>query len=177
VNPQDRYATEYADDVVALLVAQHEELKALMSAVLQADGRERGPRFAEFREALTRHEAAEEQVLRPLTRSAPGGAAVAEGRSSEEERAERLLAFLADLEPDGIAFATEFQELQEAVLRHAENEETEEFPLLRRTHDPETLRAARTAVERVEAGDRPGGDRPGVAATVRDAARRLLPGR
>jgi hemerythrin-like domain-containing protein len=155
VESQNRYLTEYAGDVVELLVEQHEEVRTLLARVLGATGRERQRAFDAARAALARHEAAEEAVLRPLTERAPGGATLAAARTREEERATQALELLEKYDVDGVPFETEFRTFQEAVLEHAEKEETAEFPLLRRTYDPDTLRRARRAVEEAEAGRRP----------------------
>jgi Hemerythrin HHE cation binding domain len=152
MNSQDRYVVDYAGDVVELLVDQHEQLGVLMSRVLAVSGAERRELFDQVRDLLARHEAAEEAVVRPLTRAAPGGDQQAASRDAEETSAEELIALIEGYDVDSPAFEVEFQELQESVRRHAEEEETEEFPLLRRSHDPATLREARAAVERVEAG-------------------------
>jgi hypothetical protein len=174
VNSQDRYVVEYAGDVVEFLTDQHEQLKALMPRVLLVTGEERRRLFDEVRETLARHEAAEEAVLRPLTRQAPGGDAQAAGRTQEEDRARDQLGLIERFDVDTPGFEVEYQELQEAVLRHAEHEETEEFPLLRRTHDAATLREARAAVERVEAGERPAPDGHGTFASMLERARELF---
>ena len=146
---------EYEGDVVSFLERQHEELRSLMSRVLGSGGAQRQEAFDAVREMLAGHEAAEEQILRPLTRQAPDGAEEAAMRTGEEERAAEALELLEQLDVDSIAFEVQFRTLEEAVLRHAEEEETHEFPLLRRTHDPESLRRARAAVEAVERGRRP----------------------
>jgi hypothetical protein len=44
-----------------------------MGRVLPSSGEERQRAFDEVREALARHETAEEAVLRPLVREVPGG--------------------------------------------------------------------------------------------------------
>lgn len=155
MDSQDRYLTEYAGDVVEYLVERHEELRTLMARVLDVKGAERRRAFDEARAALTRHEEAEEAVLRPLTRQAPGGEALAGARADEEDRAAQSLALMERYDADGVPFETEFRALLEAVLAHAEKEETLEFPLLRRTYDADTLRRARRAVEQAEAGRRP----------------------
>ena len=88
MNSQDRYAVEYAGDVVELLTDQHEQLKLLMTRVLAVSGPQRKQLFDEVRDTLARHEAAEEAVVRPLTRSAPGGdqqAAEPDERGAERE--------------------------------------------------------------------------------------------
>ena len=174
MNSQDRYLTEYAGDVVEYLVDQHEEMKGLMSRVLSAHGEQRQHAFDAVRAALARHEAAEEAVVRPLTREAPGGEDQAAARDGEEDRAEDALATLEQLDVDSSAFETQFRELQDAVLGHADMEETQEFPLLRRSHGPEALRAARVAVERAEAGERPAPVGHGTFASMLERARRLF---
>jgi hemerythrin superfamily protein len=174
MDSQDRYVVEYAGDVVEFLTDQHEQLRALMPRVLQASGQERRTLFDEVRETLARHEAAEEAVLRPLTRQAPGGEEQAAGRTEEEDSAKNLLGLIERYDVDTPAFEVEYQELAEAVMRHAEHEETEEFPLLRRTHDPATLREARAAVERVEAGGSAGPSGHGTFAAMLQRARDLF---
>jgi hemerythrin superfamily protein len=174
MDSQDRYVVQYAGDVVELLTDQHEQVEDLMSRVLAASGAERRALFDQVRETLAGHEAAEEAVLRPLTRSAPGGDEQAAGRTAEEKSAEDLLGLVERYDVDTPAFEVEYQELQEAVRRHAEHEETQEFPLLRRTHDPATLREARAAVERVEAGGTAGPSGHGTFAAMLERARDLF---
>ena len=171
---QDEYVVEYAGDVVEFLTEQHAQLSALMSRVLGAAGEERRALLTEVRGLLARHEAAEKAALRPLTRSAPGGGQQAASRTAEEERAERGLEFIASLDVDSPAFEVQYREISEAVLAHANKEETEEFPLLRRTYDPQTLRAARrTAEQREDGGPRPA-ERSG---SLLHKVRQLLTGR
>jgi hypothetical protein len=165
---------EYEGDVVTFLVHQHDELKGLLSRVLGTQGAERQEAFDAVRESLARHEAAEEEVLRPLTRGAPGGDEEAAMRTGEEDRATEALALLERLDVGSIPFEVQFRTFEEAVLRHAEQEETHEFPLLRRTHDPETLRRARVAVEAVESGRRPPSTGRSTFAELLEQARRLF---
>ena len=179
MHSQDWYATEYAGDVVDLLVRQHDEIKSLMGRVLSASGADRQRAFDAVRETLARHEAAEEAVLRPLVREVPGGAEEAGERTHEEDRAKETLGELEQLDVTSIPFEVLFRDFEKSVLLHAENEQKLEFPLLRQTHDPETLRRARTALEDVEAGrTRPGEERHdehgGTFAEMLGRARRLF---
>src|SRR3954466_7756871 len=119
---------EYEGDVVTFLVHQHDELKALLSRVLGTQGAERQQAFDAVRESLARHEAAEEEVLRPLTRQAPDGEQEAAMRTGGEERATEALELLEQLYVDSVPFEVQFRTFEEAVLRHAEEEETHEFP-------------------------------------------------
>jgi hypothetical protein len=158
VHSQDWYTTHYADDVVEHLTNEHDEIRLLMGRVLPASGSDRVRAVEAVRELLTRHEAAEAAVLRPLVRSLGGGEAEAAERTREEDRVLRMLRRLEQLDVGSIPFSVLFRELEEAVSRHLENEQTTEFTLLRRGCDPETLRRARLAVEEFEAGESPGSD-------------------
>jgi len=177
MHSQDWYATEYAGDVVDLLVGQHDEIKSLMGRVLSASGENRQRAFDAVRETLARHEAAEEAVLRPLVREAPGGVEEAGQRTHEEDRAKTTLSELEQLDVASIPFEVLFRDLEKAVLLHAEKEQTLEFPLLRQAHDPATLRRARAAVEEVEAGRSHAEKHRGTFAEMLDHARRLFPHR
>jgi hemerythrin superfamily protein len=173
MHSQDWYATEYAGDVVDHLVQQHDEIRSLMGRVLSSSGADRQRAFDAVRETLARHEAAEESVLRPLVRQAPGGEEEAEARTSEEDGAQATLGELEQLDVTSIPFEVLFRDLEKSVLLHAEHEQTVEFPLLRQTHDPETLRRARAALEDVEAGRTPS-DPAGTFAEMLHRARRLF---
>src|SRR5207253_3226838 len=102
--------------------------------------------FDAAREMLARHETAEEMIVRPLTRKAPGGEDVAAGRMDEENEAKKVLADLEKLDVDSPEFTQQFSEFRQAVLTHAQAEETQEFPLLRQNTDPEALVTARDRV-------------------------------
>jgi hypothetical protein len=105
----------------------------------------------------------------------PGGEGEAAQRTHEEDRATQMLSRLEQLDVASTPFSVLFRELEEAVTSHAEKEQEVEFTLLRRSHDPETLRRARVAVEAVEAGESPAGtDHGGTFAELLDRARRLV---
>lgn len=140
-----------ARDVIDFLTAQHQQVRALLADVLASAGLERQHAFDAVREMLARHETAEEMIVRPLTRRAPDGEQVAEGRMAEENKAKEALADLEEMDVDSAQFAGAFAEFQRSVLSHAEAEETVEFPLLRRNVDPQALDKARQRVKRAEA--------------------------
>jgi hypothetical protein len=139
-----------ARDVVAFLVAQHEQLTVLLNGVLGHSGDERQRHFDLARELLARHETGEEMIVRPLTRRAPAGEAVAAARMAEENAAKEVLARLEDLDVDSEAFVRLFTTFRQSVLDHARAEERDEFPLLRLHADPDALLKARQRVERAE---------------------------
>jgi hemerythrin superfamily protein len=140
-----------ASDVIEFLLDQHQQVKGLLTDVLEAHGQDRQRYFDEVREMLARHETAEEMIVRPLTRKAPGGEQVAQGRMDEENEAKEVLAALEKLDVDSTEFTQKFAEFRQAVLDHAQAEETQEFPLLRQNTDEDALVKARDHVKRAEA--------------------------
>jgi hypothetical protein len=89
-------------------------------------------------------------IVRPLTKKAPGGEEIAQGRMDEENEAKEVLADLEKMDVDSPAFTQRFTGFRQSVLEHAEHEETQEFPLLRQNTDPEALVKARDRVKRAE---------------------------
>ena len=140
-----------AGDVIEFLKSQHLQVRALLDDVLASTGEPRQHTFDLLRETLARHETAEEMIVRPLTRKAPGGDEVAEGRMHEENEAKEVLADLEKMDVDSPEFTAMFGEFRDSVLAHAEHEETQEFPLLRQNTDAEALVKARDRVKKAEA--------------------------
>src|SRR3954470_1655292 len=140
-----------ATDVVEFLMNQHQQVRGLLDDVPSAAAPERQQYFDTVREMLARHETAEEMIVRPLTRTAPGGEEVAQGRMDEENEAKEVLATLEKMDVTSAEFTARFSEFRQSVLDHAEAEETQEFPLLRQNTDAEALQQARDRVKRAEA--------------------------
>ena len=146
-----RVVKDDASDVIEFLVNQHQQVKGLMADVLASTGEERQRYFDTVREMLARHETAEEMIVRPLTKKAPGGDQIAQGRMDEENEAKEVLADLEKVDVNSPEFRTMFTTFRDSVLEHAEHEETQEFPLLRQNCDPEALVKARDRVKKAEA--------------------------
>jgi hemerythrin superfamily protein len=142
--------TTDARDVVDFLLDQHQQIRSLLTDVAERRGPERKRSFDEARELLARHETGEEMVLRPLTRKASDGRPVADARFAEENEAKAVLARLEKMDVGSAEFESTFGTFRQAVLAHAEAEERDEFPLLRRDHDADTLTKARDRLERAE---------------------------
>jgi len=142
--------TGNADDVVAFLTAQHQQVRTLLGEVLATTGEERQRCFDDVRELLARHETAEEMIVRPLTRKASQGEQVADARMAEENEAKEVLAKLEKMDVDSAEFTTAFTDFRQSVLAHADAEEGQEFPLLRESTDSDALQKARSAVEVAE---------------------------
>jgi len=138
-------------DVVELLIGQHQQIRDLFVEVQTAADEDRKDAFRRLVRMLAVHETAEEEVVHPAVRAAEGGEPVVDARVAEERKAKELLSTMDKIGPDAEGFDTLLVQLREDVLAHAGHEESEEFPLLRRTYDADRLRSMARAVRAAEA--------------------------
>jgi hemerythrin superfamily protein len=139
-------------DVVALLLEQHGQIKKLFTQVAAAHGEQKRRLFEDLVRLLAVHESAEEEVVHPIARrKIDDGDNIVRGRLGEENEAKHALADLYDLGVDHPDFDNRLQMLASAVIRHATNEETEEFTRLREVLQPDELRRMAGAVKAAEA--------------------------
>jgi hemerythrin superfamily protein len=137
-------------DVIELLLSQHQRMKALFTRVRQSTGEAKQDAFHELTRLLAVHESAEEQVVHPAARD-DAGDDVVEARLEEENAAKRALAELYEMGVDAPGFDERFTAFEAAVLSHAQHEEQEEFPLVRMKTEPATLVRMAGAVRAAEA--------------------------
>lgn len=139
-------------DVVDLLLAQHEQIKDLFNRISNAQGAEKREQFEDLVRLLAVHETAEEEVVHPTARrKIEGGEQVVDGRRQEEDMAKHELAEVYELGVDHPDFNRRLSALAEAVIQHAEREEHEEFARLRQSMSAEQLRRMAGAVRAAEA--------------------------
>jgi hemerythrin superfamily protein len=140
-----------AQDVVAFLTAQHEQIKGLFVQVTASSGEQRKENFADLRRLLAIHETAEEEIVHPRAKSVlDNGEAVVSTRLREEHDAKEVLAALEKLDVDSPEFEQKFSKFREDVVAHAEAEEREEFAELAVHLDERHLSRMRKAVELAE---------------------------
>lgn len=141
-----------AQDVVAFLKAQHDQIKSLFEQVTSSTGSEREEAFFALRRLLAVHETAEEEVVHPRAKQTiAGGDSVISARLEEENEAKQTLAELEKLEVDSTEFESKFRNFQADVLSHAQAEEQEEFAKLEAELDDSELEKMRNAVKAAEA--------------------------
>ncbi|WP_100834736.1 hemerythrin domain-containing protein [Kitasatospora fiedleri] len=131
--------TQPREDVVEVLLAQHERIRRLFADVRDARGEHRQQAFDELRALLAVHETGEEMVVRPAAKRAAGEPEAA-ARNAEEAEANRALLELEKLDVTSAEFDARLIDFQQAVEAHAQHEETEEFPALRAAYDVEQRR-------------------------------------
>jgi hypothetical protein len=118
---------------VDVLLDQHDRMRHLCAAVERSDGAARARHFTELSRLVRVHELAERKVVHPATRNAnPAGDAIGVACMAEEEQINRAFAGLAALGVEHGTFDVRFAAAHAAVLHHAQREERDEFPLLRR---------------------------------------------
>lgn len=126
-----------ATDVLRL---QHEQVKFMFGQMDELTGDARRELFDCLRTTLAVHETAEEEVVHPRAKRISDVAQQAvEARLHEESEAKQVLSNLEKLGVDDGKFDELFTEFRSAVLRHAEAEESEIFPLLEANVDREEL--------------------------------------
>jgi hemerythrin superfamily protein len=139
-------------DVVELLIHQHDEIRELFAEVKRCKGDERADAFDRLRRLLAVHETAEEEVVHPnARRMIKNGDQVIEERLAEENLAKRKLSEIESIGTDSPEFPKRLEDLRKAVLDHAEHEEREEFPQIRKQSSEEQLWVMATAVKAAEA--------------------------
>ncbi|OBI49098.1 hemerythrin [Mycobacterium kyorinense] len=141
------------DDVVGFLKAQHNLIEDLFDQVLHAsDPQAREKPFLQLRQLLAVHETAEEMVVHPrVRREVDTGDVIVDARLEEEHQAKELLSKIEGIDITSQQFIDELTKLRDAVLEHAELEESQEFPKLQRELDADELKRLGTAVRAAEA--------------------------
>ncbi|MFH9607134.1 hemerythrin domain-containing protein [Streptomyces sp. NPDC017448] len=140
------------NDVVAMLMRQHGDIRNLFDEVEHSSGDARRDAFRRLVRLLAVHETAEEEVVHPFARrSFPGGEQVVEDRLQEEKAAKQTLADLDALDTDDPTFMPQLMKLRRDVQHHARAEERYEFTHIRRSADSARLASMARGVKAAEA--------------------------
>ena len=126
-------------DVIDLLLHQHHEVKRSLVEVETLDGDSKMAAFSRLEKLLSSHETAEQQVVHPVTRDQAGNPGLALDLMHDEDEATVKMTELHSLGAGNPDFDPKFLALRDAVLGHNAREESEEFPLLRRTQSVQRL--------------------------------------
>jgi hemerythrin superfamily protein len=141
------------EDVVKFLKGQHDLIKDMFEEVFSAsDPKAREKAFVELRQLLAVHETAEEMVVHPRARNEiADGNEIVDARLHEEREAKQQLSKLEGMDIDTKEFLDELTTFRDAVVDHAEHEESEEFSRLQRKLDSDDLGRMAKAVLAAEA--------------------------
>ena len=144
--------TKMEENVVDLLIDQHNQIRRLFIEVATAVGDRKREAFADLVRLLAVHESAEEAVVHPTARrKIKGGDKIVEGLLDEESHAKQALADLYDIGVEHPEFDRKLQYLADAVIEHATSEETQEFGQLRASLTQDELRRMAGALKAAEA--------------------------
>ncbi len=135
-----------AQGIIDALRHDHDEVREMFARLDASTGEERGELFQQLLSELVRHEVAEEEILRPVSKR-DAGEAIANARIKEESQAEELLKQMEKLDPGSAAFTSKLAKLRREVERHAEAEETKEFPRVAEKETTERLQQMGRAYE------------------------------
>ena len=124
--------------IIEALREDHDEVRQMFARLETATGEERRDLFRRLVGELVRHEVAEEEILRPVSKRA-AGEEIANARIREESQAEELLKEMENLDTDSAEFTAKLATLRLEVEHHAEAEETQEFPKVAQSESPERL--------------------------------------
>ena len=126
-----------ASDVLSLLEAEHRAALGLIDRILAtSDAEQRGHLLRQLANALTIHNANEENIVYPAIRDAAHKADAAMMLYHQQDEAKVLIAQLS-LAPKGdAAFTDGVQKLQTALKAHIHQEETVDFPAVRTALGP-----------------------------------------
>jgi hemerythrin superfamily protein len=141
------------DEVIAFLKAQHNLIEDMFDQVLLAsDPQAREKPFVQLRQLLAVHETAEEMIVHPrVRREVDAIDSIVDARLEEEHDAKELLSSIEKIDITSQQFIDELTKLRDAVLDHAQHEESYEFPKLQRELDADELKRLGTAVRAAEA--------------------------
>jgi hemerythrin superfamily protein len=126
-------------DVIDLLLHQHHEVKRSLAEVETLEGDSKMAAFSRLEKLLSSHENAEQEVVHPVTRDQAGNPGLAHDLVQDEDEATAVMSELHALGAGNPEFDPKFSSLRDAVLGHNAREESEEFPLLRRTQSAQRL--------------------------------------
>jgi Hemerythrin HHE cation binding domain len=125
-------ATHDTDDVVDVVLEDHQRIRELFTEFGTAKPDQRTPLWETIVRTLAVHETAEEEIVHPqVRREVDGGSDIVAARRREEDEAKKVLARLEKIGPNDPSFETEFTAFRHDVLRHADREEHDELPQLR----------------------------------------------
>ena len=116
------------DDLVTRLLADHRAVEDMFTRMESAPPDQIGEMFWDLTHQLVRHEVAEEEIVYPKVRKAlPEGDQLADLRIEEQSEAEELLAKMEKAGAADPQFSAHLSSLRNAVLAHAEKEESTVF--------------------------------------------------
>jgi len=147
----DTETARHNESASAFLRRQHREIRSMLDEIPSLTGEAKQEMFDCLRRMLAIHETAEEQIVHPAVRRAgDAGERAVKERLAEEGAAKQALADLEKISTDDPQFDSKFTSFADDVLRHADAEEQENFPLLEAENDQDEMRRMAKLLETAE---------------------------
>ena len=128
-----------ADDVISMIKTDHREVERMFSLMRQDHSSH--PLVLPLAVAVvTAHSRAEEDHVYPVVAREAGERDEARHSIEEHQQAEQLGQRLLSMDPQGDGFGAQLEKFMQAVLHHAQEEESEILPALASAVDRDRLR-------------------------------------
>jgi hemerythrin superfamily protein len=132
-------ANKQAKDIISLIEADHEKVEQLFEDMEDATGSKAHKCFNQIYKELTLHAKAEELVFYPAMLEYEETKQYIEAAEAEHNSAKILLEQMKGLNPGDEEFKTKLTYLQETMLNHIEEEESELFDAVQSCMDEQIL--------------------------------------
>ncbi|MFE2323819.1 hemerythrin domain-containing protein [Streptomyces sp. NPDC059385] len=144
----------HGGNVIEELMADHREVEEMFARIQAMAGQ--GQELRDLVDGVTielvRHSVAEEQYLYPAVREhIEGGDRLADKEIQDHGRVEKILKKLEKMDTGDAQMSPVLQELMDEVAAHVQDEESNLFPMLRRTCSAEKLDELGDKVRRAKA--------------------------
>ena len=136
-------------DVVDILTTDHREMEELLSQIERSGSAEQRRDLADALIAeVMRHAVAEERFVYPaIEEHMPNGKEEVKHDKEEHQEIVEIMKKMEDLDASDPAFMVSVRRLEELLVHHAKEEETDQFPQLRAHIPSEKLVAMGTKVQ------------------------------
>ena len=126
-------STSAGADVIDILTTDHREMVELLGMIQQtSDPTERRDLADALIAEVMRHAVAEEMFVYPaVEKHVPGGSAHVEHDKEEHQEIVETMKQIEDLDASDPQFMNRIHQLEAQLRHHADDEESEQFPLLR----------------------------------------------
>jgi hypothetical protein len=146
----EAFQTVVFPDIVDVLRQEHTQIRQLCADVRKAGTAGKAHAVAALQRAVHLHRLGELALVHPATRnSGRDGHTIALACQTESAKVERALTDVGRVGVGHPDFDSRFTALAEALLQHAETQERDEFPLLRRRVPPQRLHMMAGAMQDV----------------------------
>lgn len=142
-------ASEKGRDVTKVLEDDHKLFKSLVRKIKKAEPEERKKLAVELQKRVKAHSDVEEEIVYPVFAEAgPQGSKELVGESkTEHEAAAAALRKLLQIDPSTDAFDGAIDAVEETLTHHADEEEDEMFPQMKKSLDKDRLKELGNQVE------------------------------